>query len=500
MTIDEVEHNKHNQHSDDLSTSSNQTPSQDRKPEQTREEALKERLLEKEAALMKTKKATKKLQKENKHIKESRTWKVFSPARKVRGLFGKLFQGAKAKRILEENNALKAYNQDLKKDLEHMRDALKTKQEHIDHLEMETDKVNASHLHQRTKQVKEDGDTISYIQNLVQRKESVTNNYNEALKKLGRHYRKDLADVQQIVYENLLKGFKKEDIPEFIVRFAETDHTLALQAASSFRASLTARARIRQLMNGKTPENLLDNKRQAYQLVDAFGIRRPWIKGKPYAMKEIPKEEAIVIKPVDGAGSRGVYLVYHENKIQDVKQAKLLTSWEALEKRMEEDLASGWVASDLWMIEEFIVKNKQEQTPAVDLKFYCFYGKVALILEITRFPEIKYCWWTPGGDRISTGKYEEDLFQGSGVTEEEIQTVEKLSAQLPIPFIRIDFLKTDQGMVFGEFTPKPGNYDEFDKETDQWMGDYHLDAEGRLAEDLINGKPFDVYHRWRSKL
>jgi hypothetical protein len=47
--------------------------------------------------------------------------------------------------------------------------------------------------------------------------------------------------------------------------------------------------------------------------------------------------------------------------------------------------------------------------------------------------------------------------------------------------------------VFGEFAPKPGNYDEFDDETDQWLGDYYLQAEGRLTNDLINGKEFRHY-------
>ena len=47
--------------------------------------------------------------------------------------------------------------------------------------------------------------------------------------------------------------------------------------------------------------------------------------------------------------------------------------------------------------------------------------------------------------------------------------------------------------MFGEFTPKPGNYDEFDKETDQWMGDFFLEAEARLTYDLINQEAFTTY-------
>jgi hypothetical protein len=284
-----------------------------------------------------------------------------------------------------------------------------------------------------------------------------------------------------------------------MIRFAEAEGSLSIQEAASFSASLTTRARIRQLRDS-TPENLLDNKLAAYELMDNLEIRHPWIMEKSYQWNEIPKTEAIVIKPIDGAGSRGVYLVFHFDKIQDVKRARILTSWEALEASMQADLNTGWVESDAWLVEELIVENKQDQLPAKDVKFYCFYGKVALILEIDRFPELRYCWWTPDGERIRTGKYDDVLFKGEGISIEDIEDVKYISEQLPLPFIRIDFLKTDQGMFFGEFTPKPGNYETFDKQTDQWLGNYYLDAQGRLTEDLLNGKQFNTYKNWINQL
>jgi hypothetical protein len=70
-----------------------------------------------------------------------------------------------------------------------------------------------------------------------------------------------------------------------------------------------------------------------------------------------------------------------------------------------------------------------------------------------------------------------------------------MSKEIPTPFIRIDFLKTEKELVFGEFTPKPGNYDEFDQSTNQWLGDYFLEAEGRLMADLLHGKQFTHYNK-----
>src|SRR5699024_12747322 len=66
------------------------------------------------------------------------------------------------------------------------------------------------------------------------------------------------------------------------------------------------------------------------------------------------------------------------------------------------------------------------------------------------------CWWTACGERIRTGKYGDDLFVGEGVTGEEGEMAAALSAKIPAPFIRIDFLRSDNGLVFGEFTSKPG--------------------------------------------
>src|SRR5699024_9326273 len=139
-------------------------------------------------------------------------------------------------------------------------------------------------------------------------------------------------------------------------------------------------------------------------------------------------------------------------------------------------LATEAVSSDEWMLEELIYEDAVERTPARDVKFYCFYGKVGVILEIIRYPEIRHCWWTADGERIPVGKYDESLFSGMGVTDEELDTAASISSEIPAPFIRIDFLRGEDGLVFGEFTPKPGNYDEFDKDMDQQLGDLFIEA------------------------
>lgn len=115
-------------------------------------------------------------------------------------------------------------------------------------------------------------------------------------------------------------------------------------------------------------------------------------------------------------------------------------------------------------------------------------------MEICRFPERKYCWWNGNLDTIETGRYEKQQFSGEGITREQINFVESLSDKIPSAFIRIDFLKSWQGLVFCEFAPTfPGGYHEFKDSIDQWLGTCFLDAEGRLMKDLLRGKQFEEF-------
>jgi len=109
------------------------------------------------------------------------------------------------------------------------------------------------------------------------------------------------------------------------------------------------------------------------------------------------------------------------------------------------------VTEDKWIVQELIYEDAERTQPARDLKFYCFYGEVALILEICRFPEKQFCWWNAKLEQIKTGLYEDKRFTGAGVTPEQIKLAASMSAKIPTPFIRIDFLKGGQELVFCEF-------------------------------------------------
>lgn len=354
-------------------------------------------------------------------------------------------------------------------------------------------------IYQKVRELKNEGTLLSYLDRFIKEKKSHQANYREALIYTARLYMQAEAADKKLLYEKILAGLTIEEIPEFVIREGLVEDPVPLHQAASFRGSLSMRMRKNQ-MQPNLPEWPLDNKHHAYTFVRSLDVKTPEADEVIYTLDTIPIREGIVLKPADGAGARGVYLIHSTEDIFDVKHSTSLSSWNELIEHMQRDIQTGAVEEDAWIIEQLIYENHLEKTPGRDIKFYCFYGKVGVILEIVRDPEVRQCWWTISGDRIETGKYEESLFHGLGVTEEEIQLAEELSSEIPVPFLRIDFLRGENGLVFGEFTPKPGNYDEFDERTDQLMGDYFLDAEARLVEDLLQGKEFDAYKQLTKQL
>lgn len=355
--------------------------------------------------------------------------------------------------------------------------------------------LNEQRITQYIRTLKEEGKLLEQIDAIIQQKKQIQENYKQAIAYTARLYMNEDDATRNVLYEKIIASLATEEIPELVVRAGLSDQPISLRHTSSFRGSLTQRIRKHQL-TGPLPEWFLDDKQTAYHFVAPFGIQVPHLDETTYTEETLPEREGIVIKPVDAAGARGVYLVHKKDYIFDVRNAKILQSFSELHEALARDLKTGAVTEDSWLIEQLIYENEKQLIPARDVKFYSFYGKVGLILEIVRDPEIRHTWWTRDGKRISTGKYEATLFAGQGVSESEIEQVEQLSSEIPAPFMRIDFLRSESGLVFGEFTPKPGNYDEFDDLTDAWLGDYFIEAEGRLVNDLLNGKTFTAYKQF----
>lgn len=243
----------------------------------------------------------------------------------------------------------------------------------------------------------------------------------------------------------------------------------------------------------------LDEKTKAYNFADAIGLRRPDCNNQIYAFDEIEKpSKPMVLKPVKSTGARGVAFFYSDNDIVLLRDKKKFSSWEEFSEYTKkyvlknDDNFQG--IRDRWMLEELILENKENKTPGRDLKFYTFYGKVVFILEIVRGDKVRHCFWSRDGERLAdTGKYVGDDWVGDGVSLAQIESVEKVSLKIPVPFMRIDMLKSEGEMVLGEFTPRPGQWDEFTEDYDRWLGEEHAKARSRILKDLIQGKKFTEF-------
>ena len=316
--------------------------------------------------------------------------------------------------------------------------------------------------------------------------------------KLFRHNNKDGEQF----YEKLSKILKSEYVTHNFLRKLER-RKLKVEKAISFRNIMIENSAIRRL---GCPEYawLLDRKINAYKFADRIGLRRPKNNLKIYKLSEIEeKNEPVVIKPVHSTGSMGVYLVFNKNTILSAKEGIYLNSWSELMEDASRKLAAGKagkspllksLSRDKWMVEELIVGEDGDNTPASDLKFYCFYGEVIIVSESNPAFHKKFCYWDVDMNLVETGRYQKKFYaHGKGFTKEDLEIAIKTSLEIPAPFIRLDMLKGQQGLVFCEATPRPGNFHLFNKEYDRKFGEAYRRAERRILKDLLNGKKFEAF-------
>lgn len=242
------------------------------------------------------------------------------------------------------------------------------------------------------------------------------------------------------------------------------------------------------------PSWKLDIKNAAYNFVDAIGGRRPHSDKVQYSIPDIPPTYPTVVKATRATGAKGVYLAFNEDRIVHVRDHKVFSSWDEMEQHAERLMAPTRSAAgplpDHWMTEELILEDSENAVAARNLKFYCFYGEVAFIQESRREPDLQVTFYTPDNEPTVTGRYEDLDYEGVGVRPEDVEAVADISRQIPHPFMRIDMLNGEDGLVLGEFTPRPGNFDELNEEWDRALGEAWVRAEDRLYRDLLEGKSF----------
>ncbi|MFD1064445.1 ATP-grasp fold amidoligase family protein [Oceanobacillus locisalsi] len=440
-------------------------------------EALIDELIEKEAQLDHTKASIAKTDKQIQKIMQSNTYQKTASVRKL------LPSG-------KEKDHYIAY---LEEQLNHHQSENVLLKEQLLEAQQELEQLDYDTLWRHIKEKKDTGQIITELDKRIEQKKVEDHHFRYILEAAARQFQQEEPAFKQRIFTKVLEG-AKEHASEFMARAGLTEDPVQLSEVASYRACMNMRVRQYQLA-GSLPEYTLDDKPSAYRFIQKLGMRTPHSPEEIYTIDTLPEKENIVIKPADGAGGRGVYIVYGSSDIISVKTGEALSNWSLLKHRMEKDLLENKVAQDAWRIEELILEDTDtdQKVSGRDVKFYCFYGKVGVILEIIRTPEIKYCWWDGQGERIQTGKYDDKAFHGKGVSQEEIDMAEQISSQIPSPFMRIDFLRSEDGLIFGEFTPKPGNYEAFNDKIDTYLGNLFIEAQAKLDKDLLQGKQFEIF-------
>ncbi|WP_215900571.1 ATP-grasp fold amidoligase family protein, partial [Acinetobacter soli] len=143
-----------------------------------------------------------------------------------------------------------------------------------------------------------------------------------------------------------------------------------------------------------------------------------------------------------------------------------------------------------WMIEEYVTSELLGGIP-YDVKVFCFYGVVKLILVIDRNnSKLRYDWLDENFSRVNTGRFNDSLFNSEFKDQKAIDYAKIISLEIPTPFLRIDFLYTGENLYLGEITPRPGHFHEFNYEYDNLLGFNFVDAQARLISDLMCEKSF----------
>jgi hypothetical protein len=266
----------------------------------------------------------------------------------------------------------------------------------------------------------------------------------------------------------------------------------------SFMGSLVAKTEVSRL-GGPLPGWSLNNKQQAFEFLDILEVRRPASPEAPRAFADLPLTPGTVVKPASGSGSMGCYLVYGEDEVVHVKDGKKFSTHGALKDHalsvLKDRTSATSATKDQWIVEELILRDAEARQPAIDLKFWTFYGAVAFVTEINRHPTTRWDFWDRSGERIEPpGAWKATLHQGQGIAPEHVELVERISREIPYPFMRIDMLHGEDGLVFGEFTPRPGSANVLTEQWDRHLGEMWGLAENRMQQDMLQGKTFDAYN------
>lgn len=321
--------------------------------------------------------------------------------------------------------------------------------------------------------------------------------------------RSTMSEQDRVLYESAISHLSIDELshPD-LVAIARIQRRPIVHADSLFR-SIVVRRRKKQL--GPVPEKYLGIGKENDQLLaDVLGVKTPttFYTGTFHSIPHNLRTD-VVLKPMTSSDSIGAFYIFNETSIFSIQHSTRLSNWQELSGAIVAEFGEGSLENLVFEIQELIYEDDGQ--PARDLKFYTFYGKIGLILEAVRYPFRQYAYFNEDLTRAICGRDHEPLFRDKSrtitdkghITEENLEKVRWMSAQIPVPFMRIDFLNAQPEMAFVELSSAPGMSHSWNDAYDRLMGKHYNEAEIRLVNDLVGGKQFEGFqefaHRLKSK-
>lgn len=265
----------------------------------------------------------------------------------------------------------------------------------------------------------------------------------------------------------------------------------------SFAAAMSYQTRFRRALidhAGLSIEDAINPKINGFFLAEQLGVAQPYRHTSGAALRDVRLQPKTVIKPLSATASWGAYYIFSPDRIESIRDGRVLASYSALTGELEKLLKTSHINRDAWVVEELVIGP--DGRPARDCKVYTFYGRAVLALEVARLGRSQeYCWWSRDGKRVNTGKYKSQAGPGGTPENSTYELAEAMSLALPAPFVRVDFLSSRRGPIFSEFTPRPGRYDGFNRAWDRILGEEFVSASARLFYDMREGKAFPEFER-----
>ena len=253
--------------------------------------------------------------------------------------------------------------------------------------------------------------------------------------------------------------------------------------------------------------NALDHKLRAYNFVDNFRVRRPCVYFDivgTNCLQHLHLPEEFTIKPHWGHSNCGVFVVkkryidaktkYFDNirekhySLDDLSRTILteINNQNNLNRRKGRKPVHQYNADDVPVfIEESIGQSNLNSNHVQDMRLYCFRGGIPLIMlrDMSFGPnplDWKFNFFDGCLNLLGPVKFKDRHMESllpiapTDTIRQMIRTADLLSQNIHLPFVRIDYHVSYEECVFGEFTIIPGGDFEFDKTTDELLGEKYV--------------------------